>query len=64
MRLELVEDKLSLPALVIGDGQLDVRDVPWISDIGDQRYQLVAIPAIRDLVIVSGSVLDRWAVLY
>lgn len=59
MRLQLVEDKLSFPALMIGGGHLDSTNITGIGDIGNQRYQLVTVPAVRDLVIDGAHVSSR-----
>lgn len=51
MRLELIEDKLGLPALMIDGGHLGRSDIAGIGNIGNQRYNLAAIPPALDLVI-------------
>src|SRR5271170_8514963 len=51
MRLDLIEDEFRLPALMISRGQFGGRDICRVGDIGDQRYDLFAVPAVSDLVI-------------
>lgn len=59
VRLELVEHKLSLPALVIRGGKLGGRDLLRVCDIGDQGYDFLAVSPVRDLVIDSPDVDSR-----
>ena len=51
MRLELIKNEFRFPALMIGRGQRGGRDFFRIGDIGDQRYDLLAVTAISHLVI-------------
>ena len=44
---------------MIGGGHLDRSDITRVSNISDQRNQLVAAPAIRDLVIDNTHVYSR-----
>ena len=51
VRLEFVEHKFRLPALMVRRGELDGRDLIRAGDIRDQGYDLFALSSVRDLVI-------------
>src|ERR1700689_5532059 len=51
VRIEFVEHKFRLPALVVRRGELDGRDFIRVGDIRDQGYDLFTVSPVRDLVI-------------
>jgi hypothetical protein len=64
VRLELIENQFRFPAFMIGRGQLSGRDVFRIGDIGDQRYDLLAVAAVRDLVIDDRTYVPGRSVIF